>query len=59
MPRIKTTRSARIALWALRVYLLVLLALIGLKFVRMSSGSTHGGKAAVDPAAAHATKPAP
>ena len=59
MPRIKTTRTARFALWALRIYLLVLLGLIGLKFVRMSSGSAQGGRAAVDPAAAHATKPAP
>jgi hypothetical protein len=29
----------RIALWALRVYLLILLALIGLKFARVFSGS--------------------
>jgi hypothetical protein len=29
----------RIALWALRIYLLVLLSLIGLKFVRVFSGS--------------------
>ncbi|HWZ94132.1 MAG TPA: hypothetical protein VNW30_02975 [Opitutaceae bacterium] len=28
------TRTVRVALWALRIYLLVLLALIGLKFVR-------------------------
>ena len=39
MPRIKTTRTVRIALWALRIYLLVLLALIGLKFARMFTGS--------------------
>jgi hypothetical protein len=29
----------RIALWALRVYLLILLSLIGLKFVRVFSSS--------------------
>ena len=35
MPRIHTTPMVRIALWALRVYLLILLSLIGLKFVRV------------------------
>jgi|CZKI01.1.fsa_nt_gi hypothetical protein len=35
MPRIKTTPTVRIALWAIRIYLLVLLTLIGLKFVRV------------------------
>lgn len=39
MPRIKTTPMVRIALWALRVYLLILLSLIGLKFTRMYSQS--------------------
>jgi len=39
MPRIKTTPMVRIALWALRIYLLILLSLIGLKFVRVFSGS--------------------
>ena len=39
MPRIKTTPMVRIALWALRVYLLILLSLIGLKFARVFSGS--------------------
>ncbi len=39
MPRIKTTPMVRIALWALRIYLLVLLSLIGLKFTRMYSQS--------------------
>jgi hypothetical protein len=34
MPRIQTTRTVRFALWALRVYLIVLLLLIVLKFVR-------------------------
>jgi len=37
MPRIKTTRTVRIALWALRIYLIVLLSLIGLKFLRIST----------------------
>ena len=39
MPRVKTTRMVRIALWALRIYLIVLLSLIGLKFLRVSSSS--------------------
>lgn len=34
MARIKMTPMVRIALWALRVYLLVLLSLIALKFIR-------------------------
>lgn len=29
----------RVALWALRIYLLILLSLIGLKFARVFSGS--------------------
>jgi hypothetical protein len=37
MPRIKMTRSVRIALWALRIYLLVLLTLIAVKFIRVFS----------------------
>jgi len=39
MPRIKTTPMVRFALWALRIYLLVLLSLIGLKFARIYSAS--------------------
>jgi hypothetical protein len=39
MPRIKTTPMVRIALWALRIYLLVLLSLILVKFVRIFSGA--------------------
>ena len=39
MPRIKTTPMVRVALWALRIYLLILLSLIGLKFARVFSGS--------------------
>ena len=34
MPRIQMTRSVRVALWLLRTYLLVLLALIALRFIR-------------------------
>ena len=45
MPRIKTTLMVRIALWALRIYLLVLLSLIGLKFTRMYSQSKRQNKA--------------
>jgi len=44
MPRIKTTPTVRVALWALRIYLLVLLALIGLKFARVFSHSGKAGK---------------
>lgn len=43
MPRIKTTPMVRIALWALRIYLLILLSLIGLKFTRMYAQSKKGG----------------
>jgi hypothetical protein len=39
MPRIKTTPMVKAALWALRIYLLVLLSLIVLKFARVFSGS--------------------
>ncbi len=46
MPRIKMTPMVRIALWALRIYLLVLLSLIGLKFARIYSQSTSENKAA-------------
>jgi hypothetical protein len=34
----------RVALWALRIYLLILLALIGLKFARVFSHSRMEGK---------------
>ncbi len=57
MPRIKTTPMVRIALWALRVYLLILLSLIGLKFTRMYSQSKQEGKAVAAPAAGEAVKP--
>ena len=39
MPRIKTTPTVRVTLWALRIYLLILLSLIALKFARVFSGS--------------------
>ncbi len=35
MPRIQTTRTVKIALFALRVYLVVMLGLILLKFLRV------------------------
>jgi hypothetical protein len=47
MPRIKTTPMVRIALWALRIYLLVLLSLIGLKFTRMFTQAKSGEKSAL------------
>jgi hypothetical protein len=34
MPRIQTTRTVKIALYVLRVYLIVMLALILMKFLR-------------------------
>jgi hypothetical protein len=53
MPRIKTTRMVRVALWALRIYLLILLSLIGLKFASVFSRSRNEQK----PATATAAKP--
>jgi len=35
MPRIQTTRTVKIALYALRVYLIVMLVLILVKFLRI------------------------
>ena len=35
MPRIQTTRTVKFALYALRVYLVVMLALILVKFLRI------------------------
>ena len=55
MPRIKTTPTVRIALWALRIYLLILLSLIGLKFARMYTQSKKGNGAAET----SVTKPGP
>lgn len=40
MPRIEMTPTVRFALFFLRIYLIVLLALITLKFVRTFSGSS-------------------
>jgi hypothetical protein len=52
MPRIKTTPMVKAALWALRIYLLILLSLIGLKFARVFSSSHRQGGAPASPAAA-------
>jgi hypothetical protein len=35
MPRIKTTRTVKVALFLLRVYLILMLALILVKFLRI------------------------
>ena len=35
MPRIQTTRTVKIALYALRIYLIVMLGLILIKFLRI------------------------
>ena len=49
MARIKTTRTVKVALWALRIYLLVLLTLIGIKFARVFSSSQKPDAAAAAP----------
>lgn len=47
MARLKMTPMVRIALWALRLYLLVLLSLIALKFIRgFAERKTEGESAA-------------
>jgi hypothetical protein len=51
MARIKTTRTVRFALWALRIYLLILLILIGIKFVRVFASSQKQDHAASSPPA--------
>lgn len=53
MARIKTTPMVRFALWALRIYLLVLLVLIGIKFTRVFSASHKQDNA--DPSSATVT----
>ena len=35
MPRIQTTRTVKVALFALRIYLIVMLVLILIKFLRV------------------------
>jgi hypothetical protein len=55
MPRIQTTRTVRVALWALRIYLLVLLTLIGIKFARVFSAQKADNTAAPTAATAATT----
>jgi hypothetical protein len=60
MPRIKTTPMVRIALWGLRIYLLLLITLIGVKFARMYHQSKSAGAApqeAVQPSSGDAKHP--
>ncbi len=57
MARIHATRTVRAALWALRIYLLVLLTLIGIKFMRVFH-STHAPAAAAATATADTNPPA-
>jgi len=52
MARIKTTKTVRFALWALRIYLLILLVLIGIKFARVFASSHKQDKAPASPPAA-------
>ena len=47
MPRINTTPTVKVALWALRIYLLVLLTLIGIKFARVFSAQKTDAAASV------------
>jgi hypothetical protein len=54
MARIKTTPMVRFALWALRIYLLILLVLIGIKFARVFSSSHKQDSDAASPATAAA-----
>jgi hypothetical protein len=56
MARVKTTPMVRTALWAIRIYLLVLLTLIGLKFLKVSSSA---GKSVPAPAPAPSAKSTP
>ena len=58
MPRVKTTRTVRIVLWVLRIYLTILLALIGLKFVRLYRNSPANPNPVALPAA-RSTTPGP
>ena len=51
MARIHFTRMVQLALWALRIYLLILLILIGLKFVRVFSSSQKQDNATPKPPA--------
>jgi hypothetical protein len=57
MARIKTTPIVRFALWALRIYLLILLILIGVKFARVFSNSHKQEAAASSPAPGLETNP--
>jgi len=65
MPRIEMTRTVRIALFALRVYLIVLLGLIILSFVMTFSGPKkdarpdNGAEPSAPSAASHSIKPRP
>jgi hypothetical protein len=49
----------RVALWALRIYLLILLSLIGLKFVRVFSGSHRQDGSTTGVQAAQTNSPPP
>ena len=42
MPRVQMTRTVKTALYGLRIYLLVLLVLIGIKFYRVFWGAEAG-----------------
>ena len=46
MARINSTATVRVALWALRIYLLLLLTLIGIKFTRVWDSARRQGAVA-------------
>jgi len=55
MAHIKTTPMVRFALWALRIYLLILLVLIGIKLARVFSSSHQQDADTTNPATAVVT----
>ena len=59
MPRIKTTPMVKAALWALRIYLLVLFSLIILKFTRVFSSTTKPDVTTPGPPYTLTNQPAP
>ncbi len=57
MPRVQTTPMVRFALYFLRVYLLLLLTLIGIKFARGCQAAREGGRPPVPAPATPAAQP--
>ena len=57
MARINSTRTVKAALWALRFYLLVLLTLIGIKFMRVFRSTHQASSASITAPAKSSTNP--